>query len=71
MDEVYFSWETGFVKPNLEAYNNLLRLNSLNANSVIYFDDVEENIAAAESIGIKSYKYNGLEETKKVIENLL
>ena len=34
-DEVYFSWETGFVKPDKEAYLNLLKENSLSPQESI------------------------------------
>ncbi len=70
-DEVYFSWETGFVKPDKEAYLNLLKENSLSPQESIYFDDSDKNIEAAINLGIISQQYEGLEETRKTIESLL
>lgn len=70
-DGVYFSWETGFVKPEEKAYLNLLKKNSLSPQDSIYFDDADKNIEVARSLGIISQKYEGLEEIRKAIESLL
>lgn len=70
VDGSYFSWETGFVKPDEAAYKNILAVNQLDAKDTIYFDDVGENIESAEKVGIQSYKFKDLAETKKVIASL-
>lgn len=70
-DGVYFSWETGFVKPSEETYLNLLKENSLSPQESIYFDDADKNIEVARNLGINSHKYENLEETRKIIESLL
>ncbi|MBT4849282.1 HAD-IA family hydrolase [Candidatus Parcubacteria bacterium] len=70
VDGAYFSCETGFVKPDVQAYQKLLEQQNLEARDVLYFDDVEENVAAAGSTGIVSYIYKNLEETKKVVDSL-
>ena len=70
-DGVYFSWETGSVKPEEEAYLNLLKENSLSPHDSIYFDDSDKNIEVARNLGIVSQKYESLEETSKTIESLL
>ncbi len=68
-DKVYFSWETGFVKPERNAFQNLLKENSLLPQECLYFDDSDQNIEVARELGISAQKYEGLEETKKVIES--
>lgn len=70
-DGVYFSWETGLVKPGEDTYLNLLKENSLSPQESIYFDDADKNIEVARNLGINSHKYESLEETRKTIESLL
>ena len=70
VDQVYFSWETGFVKPDPQAYQNILTTNDLSADELVYFDNDDANIQAAKSLDIKAFKYQSLENTKQVISNL-
>lgn len=70
-DKMYFSWQTGFVKPNIRAYQKLLTDNNLAPAECVYFDDSEKNIEVAKSLGIKSYLFKSIDETKKLIDNLL
>lgn len=66
----YFSWETGLIKPDIRVYENLLKDNNFAGDECIYFDDSEENIQAATSLGIHSFIYNGLNSTKDAILSL-
>ncbi len=69
-DGTYFSWETGFVKPQIEAFENILTQNNLKPDECIYFDDSEKNIEVArDRVGLRSEIYKDLETTKRVIEN--
>ena len=70
LDRAYFSWETGYVKPDSEAYKKILNDNELKAEECIYFDDSDKNIEAARSLGIHAEKYEGLEATRDTIEKL-
>lgn len=70
VDQVYFSWETGFVKPDIQAYQKVLDEYNLKPDELIYFDDVEDNINSALSLGIKAYRYENLEKTKQIIDSL-
>ena len=67
INKSYFSWETGFVKPDISAFELLLKENNLKPNECIYFDDSEENVKIAQNIGINSFIYVDLEETRKII----
>ncbi len=66
-DKIYYSWQTGFVKPSAEAYILLLTENNLKSEECTYFDDSEENVQVANSLGIKSYVFEGPEQVRKVI----
>ncbi len=64
-DKIYYSWQTGFVKPNAEAYKLILSENNLNPEECAYFDDSEENIKIAGSLGIKALIFKGAEKLGK------
>jgi HAD superfamily hydrolase (TIGR01509 family) len=66
---VYFSCETGFVKPDPAALEFALKANALLPSEVMYFDDSQENIMMAASLGILGELWVDLETTKKIIES--
>jgi len=70
-DKVYFSWETGFVKPDIEAYKNLLKENDLDGEDCVYVDDSQENLEVASTLRIKTIKYMNKEQTVEEIMKLL
>ena len=67
-DKVYYSWQTGFVKPDPEAYKLLLEENELKPEESLYFDDSENNVKVAKDLGIKAYQYKGPEDLKEVLK---
>lgn len=68
--KVYFSWQTGLIKPDPKAWLAVLTENNLKAEECLYFDDQEKNVKAAESIGIKSHVFKDVIDTQKVIEEV-
>ncbi|MBI2667026.1 HAD-IA family hydrolase [Candidatus Woesearchaeota archaeon] len=70
-DKAYFSHETGFTKPDKQAYLHILSEWNLNPQEVAYFDDSKENVQAAEELGIHAEKWEGIAPAKKSIEKLL
>lgn len=68
-DNVYFSWQTGHQKPGPQAYLQILDENDLKANECLYFDDSERNVASAKVLGIHSYFYTGVDQTRRIIED--
>jgi putative hydrolase of the HAD superfamily len=67
VDKVYFSWQTGFVKPDPKAWELVLKENGLAPEECIYFDDQEKNLKAAESIGIRSSMFTDEAELEKTV----
>ena len=67
-DKMYFSWQTGFIKPDIRAYKNLLEENNLKPEECVYFDDSEKNIETARSLGIESHLFEGLESLKTLLK---
>lgn len=68
VDKAYFSWETGFVKPDERAYQLLLRENNLLPEECLYFDDSEHNVDVAAKLGIHSHYYTSNADLKKRLE---
>ena len=65
--KVYFSWQTGLVKPDPKAWQLILDENNLRPEQCIYFDDQEKNVIAAKNIGIHSYLFENAEATRAII----
>jgi putative hydrolase of the HAD superfamily len=67
-DRVYYSWQTGFVKPDPKAFELLMTENNLRAEECLYFDDSEHNVEVAQGLGINAHLFGGLEQVKSVLE---
>lgn len=71
VDRAYFSWQTGFVKPNIEAWKLVLSENNLQQEECLYFDDQEKNIKASEEAGIKAFMFTSEEELEKIVNEYI
>lgn len=60
-DKIYYSWQTGLVKPNPKAYKKLLEENELKPQECVYFDDSKENTEVASELGIRSHIFKNLD----------
>lgn len=69
INKVYYSWQTGFIKPDIRAYQNILNENNLAPRDCVYFDDKEENINIAESLGIKRFIFKNAEDTNNIVRH--
>lgn len=65
------SADCGLLKPNKEIYELLLSKYNLKAEECVFFDDKEENTAAAEKIGIKSYTITSKEYLLEILDEFL
>lgn len=68
VEKAFFSWETGFVKPSKESFENLLDVINIDPSEIIYFDDSQENIEVARSFGIQGYIYEDVDETMNIFK---
>ncbi|MBR5573910.1 MAG: HAD family phosphatase [Paludibacteraceae bacterium] len=55
-------------KPDLRLYQILLDRYELNANECVFIDDRQENVDAAEALGIKGIVFKSCEQAKKEFE---
>lgn len=67
VDKAYFSWQTGFIKPDQRAWELVLSENNLKGEECIYFDDKEENVEASNKLAIKSFLFTTEEELENII----
>lgn len=54
-DQLFLSYEMGLVKPDVAIYREVCRRLNTTPESVYFFDDNRENIAAATACGINAY----------------
>lgn len=54
-EKVYFSFDTGLIKPDKEIFKKVIRENKLNAQETIFIDDSIQHIQAAAEYGLKTF----------------
>jgi len=69
--KIYYSFETGLVKPDERAYRLILEENGLAPEECLYFDDSDANVAVARGLGFQAFKFEGVEKLKELIEPLV
>jgi glucose-1-phosphatase len=57
-DAVYCSFRTGFVKPNDDAFLNVVDAEGINPQETLFFDDSLSNIEAARKLGFNTFYVN-------------
>lgn len=55
---IYYSHHVGMRKPDAEIFKKVLKDQKLKAAEVLFVDDTEENIRAAEKLGISCFLFN-------------
>jgi FMN phosphatase YigB (HAD superfamily) len=63
------SFETGFRKPEPEIYRIALEMSGTSAEDTVFIDDSEENVRAAEEVGIRSHLFTGKNGLLRFLEN--
>ncbi|MBI2625630.1 HAD family phosphatase [Candidatus Parcubacteria bacterium] len=66
-DHVYYSWQTGFIKPDSRAYELIMTEHQLQPSECLYFDDSPANVSAAEELGIRSFLFEGPASVERVL----
>ena len=61
-EALFLSYEIGHRKPNPAYFNHVLKQLNINPNAVLFIDDSDENIEAANKLGFKTLKFNLQEE---------
>ncbi len=69
-ERVFKSFEEKLRKPDKKAYLNVLNKIRADANECVFIDDLEENVKAAEKVGMKGIVYNNPNQLKKELHLL-
>ncbi len=69
-DEVYFSHEVGYFKPQPEIYEAVLAAEKIPAPEILFFDDLEANIDAAHAQGFQTFHVTSDEGLKRKLMEL-
>jgi glucose-1-phosphatase len=67
-EKTYYSWQTGFVKPDPRTYELILKENELRPEECVYFDDSKENVEVGRALGIESFVFTNVEEAKVLLD---
>jgi len=57
----------GKVKPDLEAFLDIIAIFGVPESQILFFDDNQLNVDAAKSIGFQAARVNGFDELKKAL----
>jgi len=71
LDVVALSFETGFVKPQAEAYRDIAQKLGMNIGECVLIDDQQRHVAGARQAGMQAVLYKDFEQTRAELEKLL
>ncbi len=69
-DGLVISGEEGIAKPDQRIYELLLERHGLDAASVVFVDDSEANVAAAEALGMRSIRFTAAAALRRELAGL-
>lgn len=67
VDEQYFSWETGNIKPSKDAFTQIIDKHSFLPEEYLLVDDKDENLVSASNLGIAVHKYQSIDDLKSYL----
>lgn len=69
-EKFFLSYEIGALKPDPAIYEYVLTHIDVPAQQILFIDDLEQNVAGAESVGIKGIVFRGIERLLPELERL-
>jgi putative hydrolase of the HAD superfamily len=69
-DGIVISSRIKMVKPEIQIYEHLLNRYQLQPVDTVFIDDLQENLAAASSIGIQTIKFIDPDQCRHALRNL-
>ncbi len=67
-DKLFLSYEIGFLKPQKEFLEKMLKELSVPKEAILFCDDKQSFIDAAKEFGLKTHLYTNKEELKRTLE---
>lgn len=71
LDSYVISCEVKMMKPQKEIYLSLVNKYQLDIKDCIFLDDLEENVEAARTLGIKAFQIKERKEISNILKDLL
>ncbi|HEV5085766.1 TPA: HAD family phosphatase [Streptococcus pneumoniae] len=71
LDGYVISCEVKMMKPQKEIYLSLVNKYQLDIKNCIFLDDLEENVEAARTLGIKAFQIKERKEISNILKDLL
>lgn len=71
LDDYVISCEVKMMKPQKEIYLSLVNKYQLDIKDCIFLDDLEENVEAARTLGIKAFQIKERKEISNILKDLL
>ena len=68
--KIFTSFELGMRKPEKESFLEVSTKIGVIPEKILFFDDTEENIIAANELGMKAVKVNGIQDIDNTIDRL-
>ena len=68
-EKIYFSYNTGYKKPDPKFFELILTENNLDPKECLYFDDSEKNILSAKTLGINGIVFKDNNSVKEAIKD--
>jgi HAD superfamily hydrolase (TIGR01509 family) len=69
-EKFFLSYKIGVLKPDRAIYEYVLTHVDVPAQRILFIDDLEQNVAGAESVGIKGIVFRGIEPLLSELEQL-
>jgi putative hydrolase of the HAD superfamily len=67
LDRTFLSFETGFVKPDREAFALVVKTYECRPDEVLFFDDTPSSVLAAADFGIQAELATGIDTVRKLL----
>jgi HAD superfamily hydrolase (TIGR01509 family) len=64
-DKQYYSWITGYIKPDMQGLKMVLKENDLQPEDCMFFDDSKTNVEEAQALGIEAYVFESADATRE------
>jgi putative hydrolase of the HAD superfamily len=69
-DGIVISSRIKMVKPEIQIYEHLLNRYQLKPGDTVFIDDLQENLAAASSIGIQAIRFTNSAKCRRALADL-
>ncbi len=67
-DQLFLSYQTGFTKPDREAYELVVKTYACQPDEVLFFEDSPTNVAAAADFGMQAVLAVGIDEVRASLQ---